>query len=186
MQRTIQIELFSYWHAGSGTGQGSNLDAVIIKDSAGLPYLPGRTLKGLLREGLQTCEDAGHIAAKTTERLCGRPGDLDASAPGLLFVSNARLPEEERIWLASEDGATHRAALYDRFASTKLTDEGIAENKTLRTVELCVPLTLTAEVQLDEANSDDWEALQKACSLIRCLGSHRNRGLGRCQFTLTS
>src|SRR5690625_450439 len=61
MNKTLQIQIFSYWHTGSGMGKGPELDATVIRDSTGLPYLPGRTIKGLLREALLTCEQLGHI-----------------------------------------------------------------------------------------------------------------------------
>ena len=50
--RTIkyEIEFFSNWHCGSGLAAGADVDALVIKDNNGLPYVPGRTLKGLLRE----------------------------------------------------------------------------------------------------------------------------------------
>ena len=45
-----EIEFFSNWHCGSGLAAGADVDALVIKDNNGLPYVPGRTLKGLLRD----------------------------------------------------------------------------------------------------------------------------------------
>jgi CRISPR/Cas system CMR subunit Cmr4 (Cas7 group RAMP superfamily) len=45
-----QIDFFSYWHASSGLAGGAYADLLVNKTREGLPYIPGRTLKGLLRE----------------------------------------------------------------------------------------------------------------------------------------
>ncbi|MGB1217231.1 MAG: RAMP superfamily CRISPR-associated protein, partial [Saprospiraceae bacterium] len=44
------IEFHSYWHVGSGLFGGTEADNLVNKDKVGLPYIPGKTLKGLLRQ----------------------------------------------------------------------------------------------------------------------------------------
>ena len=46
----LRFEIQSFWHAGSGRGDGAVADATVLRSRAGLPILPGRTVKGLLRE----------------------------------------------------------------------------------------------------------------------------------------
>ncbi len=181
----LKISILSYWHAGSGFGRGADADALVLKDRQGLPYLPGRSVKGLLREGMQTCEDSGIVPAGRTGALFGfaaQEGNPAASVPGLLAVSDAQLPRAEREWLSSGQGKGDRQAMYDVLASTSLDDQGLARDRTLRTIEVCVPLELTAEVT---GPAGGWkDDLYKACTVIRGLGCHRNRGLGRCRFSL--
>lgn len=183
---TIKIDLLSYWCTGSGIGRGADVDELVLKDRKGLPYLPGKTLKGLLREGMQACEDAGRVAAGRTRELFGTPsaqGRPDASVPGKVFFSDAVLAAQEADWLGCTEATSARSALYERFSSTSLDEKGMARSKTLRTVELCVPVTLVASCH---GAADGWpDDLAAACSLVRGLGSHRNRGLGRCQITVT-
>ena len=50
MNMDYKIEFFSNWHCGSGLAAGADVDALVIKDKDGLPYVPGRTIKGLLRD----------------------------------------------------------------------------------------------------------------------------------------
>ena len=50
------IALFSYWAIGSGTGQGKGLDNILLKDDDNLPFIPGKTLKGLLRDAAVECD----------------------------------------------------------------------------------------------------------------------------------
>ena len=46
---TYQIQFHSYWHCGSGLAAGAGVDALVVKDANGLPFVPGKTIKGLLR-----------------------------------------------------------------------------------------------------------------------------------------
>ena len=181
----LEIKLLSYWHAGSGFGRSADADALVLKDRDDLPYLPGRTVKGLLREAMQRCEESGAVPAGLTERLFGTPterGKSTGSTPGVLAFDNAVLPTKEREWLASQNAKEARDALYDTFASTSIGTDGIALDRTLRTIELCVPVVLNAPVS--GVPEDAEEPLRKACALLRALGSHRTRGLGRCECTL--
>ncbi len=45
---TIKIEFFSPWHCGSGPSAGADADSLVIKDINGLPFIPGKTIKGLI------------------------------------------------------------------------------------------------------------------------------------------
>lgn len=183
----FEISFLSYWHAGCGFGRSADVDALMLKGKDGLPYLPGRTIKGLLREALQCCEDAGTVPPRTAETLFGKPakeGEYAGSIPGILIFDNAYLPEKERKWLRSQDGKTSRPALFDSFASTSLDSDGIAKDKTLRTIELCVPLSLVAKIGGVPEEGDTKEYLQKAAALLRSAGAHRSRGLGRCSCTI--
>lgn len=183
----LEIELLSYWHAGSGFGRGADADALVLKDPDSLPYLPGRTVKGLLREAMQCCEDSGAVPPGTTAGLFGAPakeGHYTGSVPGKLTFGNARMKEAERAWLSSPEGAKVRDALFDTVSSTSIdSTTGTAESQTLRTIELCVPLTLEAEIG-NIPGDDAFTCLARAASLLRALGSHRTRGLGRCSCTL--
>ena len=86
----LEIQLLSYWHAGSGFGRGADVDALVLKEGNSLPYLPGRTVKGLLREAMQCCEEAGAVPEGTTSNLFGTPskeGD---------YVNGSHLPKVPR------------------------------------------------------------------------------------------
>ena len=53
MDIEYKVEFFTDWHCGSGLAAGADADALVIKDSDRLPFLPGKTVKGLLREGME-------------------------------------------------------------------------------------------------------------------------------------
>lgn len=52
-QFIITLDIQSYWHIGSGEEGGSYADALVLKNAAGLPYVPGKSLKGLYRDGFE-------------------------------------------------------------------------------------------------------------------------------------
>ena len=62
------ITFLSDWHAGSGLSSGAEADAVVIKEDKNLPYLPGKTIKGLVKDALK---DIGNINEETINLLMG-------------------------------------------------------------------------------------------------------------------
>ncbi|MCA1979133.1 MAG: RAMP superfamily CRISPR-associated protein [Thiobacillus sp.] len=191
-QRTLLVEFHELWHVGSGRGRGTHLDAVVDRDESGLPYVPGRMLKGVLREAAERvanwCPAAPAHAATLTQLFGARPGDrsgeapLEACAPGTLHVSDARLPAEVAKWLASEAGERYRERLFREHFSTAIDHEtGTARESSLRGIEVAVPMTLEAEIRVAPLDSAEggFELLARALPLVRALGAHRTRGLGR-------
>jgi len=69
--------------------------------------------------------------------------------------------------------------LYAQLSSTKIEDTGIASDMSLRKIEVAVPLKLTATVSTADYDGEWLQALIKAAPLVRSLGAHRSRGLGR-------
>lgn len=175
----VTIKLFSYWHAGTGLGRGGDIDAIVARDARGWPYLPGKTVKGLFREGVRLAEQCGRLPAGTTDLLFGRRSDgqnPNGTSKGALLFSDAFLALEASSRKTLLDETHLTADLFDAVSSTAL-EEGMAITKTLRTIEVTVP------VEGPEAGSaSGWiEVLKTAAPLIRQLGSHRHRGLGRCK-----
>lgn len=48
-----KIEFFNEWHTGSGLSAGADVDDLVIKDKDNLPFVPGKTIKGLLRQAVE-------------------------------------------------------------------------------------------------------------------------------------
>lgn len=180
---TLTIETLGPWHMGSGEPGVRDLDAVVSLDHHQLPWIPGKTLKGLLREAAQLAEDFGHLSADWTLWAFGaRDADV-----GALDFRAARLPAVFiDWWKAHPQRERLRTAFFQDFSSTALNEHGIAEDKTLRRVEAVIPLTLDARVSLRPGASEraDWSStLIGLLPLVRRLGSHRTRGWGRCRIT---
>ena len=93
---------------GRGDGVAGVVDAEVQHDDYGLPYLSGKTLKGLL--GAECAEILfGLRQAKpdqladwkaAAEKLFGSPGS--AAESGLMRVGDARLPRSLRSVIAAE------------------------------------------------------------------------------------
>jgi CRISPR/Cas system CSM-associated protein Csm3 (group 7 of RAMP superfamily) len=178
----ITFTFISPWHMGSGYGEGSNLDAVPVKSPAGLPLIPGKSIKGLFREALLSAEEFGKLDTGTTLRLVGSRDDTLSrydSTPGCLYFDCATLGKNMEAWASDSKNAAAVRQLFMTLASTRIDQNGLASDKTLRRIEIAVPLTLTAKVNSTVPISKLTETLQLAASLIREAGTHRHRGLGR-------
>ena len=49
---TLKISMESDWHVGAGAGRGE-IDRVVQRDTDDLPYIPAKTLTGILRDGCE-------------------------------------------------------------------------------------------------------------------------------------
>jgi CRISPR/Cas system CSM-associated protein Csm3 (group 7 of RAMP superfamily) len=108
MTLELHVALLSDAAPGSGAG-GPLVDRDVVVDESGLPVLPGRRLKGLLRETCQEVQEAFQVAGRgqwaaaelcSTDELFGT-----AQKAGLVGVADARLAGS-----AHADGATGVAA----------------------------------------------------------------------------
>lgn len=193
----LQVHLHSYWHAGTGRGDGKRADAVVATNRVGLPYLPGRTLKGLLRFATATASTIGVVRDETASLWFGtelagrvdRAADLEgerryATRAARLRVSSATLGEAWDAW-ASSAGQRERSMLFETLSATAIdSTRGVAVDRTLRTIEVAVPMTLTARITGPDEGS--WlTELPMVLPLIRSLGSGRTRGLGRVTVEVT-
>lgn len=184
-----EIKLLSDWHVGSGLTAGAESDAEVLKDAKGLPYIPGKTIKGLLKDALNEMPDK-QANREIIKKLFGWEIEEASSERhnGQLYFSNATLPREEH----GEISKQLAEFLYRNITSTTIDDKGVAKPKTLRTMEMCMPVTLQGEIKCFEngqarieLTQEEKALIEKALKWTRRLGVNRNRGLGRCQFVIT-
>jgi hypothetical protein len=105
-------------------------------------------------------------------------GKVISTTPGVLFFSNAELPRVEK----EEVTGTPSSYLYRNITSTTIEKKGVAKKGSLRTMEVCIPLTI--EGYIEGADKDVKPIIEKAFKMLRHLGSNRNRGLGRCTINI--
>jgi CRISPR-associated protein Csx10 len=103
----IQIKMTSDWHIGSGAGRGE-IDSLVQLDQDGLPYIPAKTLTGILRDGCEQIALAldSDQQAKPWHRwvdfLFGEQPSLAQESvdskphPAVLGIRSAYLPEDLR------------------------------------------------------------------------------------------
>ena len=94
IQIKYKITFLSDWHAGSGLSSGADADEVVIKDDNNLPYLPGKTIKGLLKDVFNDFAEAQPelLQKDFIRNNFGEYIDTEKkSQMGGLFFSNAEL-----------------------------------------------------------------------------------------------
>lgn len=179
-----KITFYSEWHTGSGLTSGSDLDALVIKDNDGLPFVPGKTLKGLFKEAAEEISrlaGPGYFTNGFVQEVFGFWNDNNADegqfpTRGAAFFSNAELPgllKQEIV------GCDLQPYLYRAVSSTAI-EEGVAKQGSLRRTQVAIPCELYAKVH--DVNEDYVSDLQKCFGWIKRLGLNRHRGLGRCDF----
>lgn len=180
MKINYSITFLSDWHAGSGLGTGADADTVVIKDANHLPYLPGKTIKGLLKDVLIDIQELqpNIVSMELINKYFGFETKEKETHTGSLFFSNAELPDKERTEMTEE----LVPFLYRNIASTRIEDNGIAQVGSLRTMEVCIPLSIEGFVEGVE--TADKTVFEYAFKMLRHLGSNRNRGLGRCSIKI--
>ncbi len=172
-----EIEFFTDWHCGSGLAAGADLDATVLKDKMGLPFVPGKTIKGLLREAVEILSDKKEIIQKAF-------GYFDSEIKhikGEMFFTNAELSENEREVILNQKLKAH---LYRAVSSTAIDENGIAKDHSLRKIEVTIPCKLYGEIK--NVPDELYKDLENGLKLIKRLGVNRNRGLGRCRFSITN
>lgn len=210
----INIELLGYWHAGSGISAGTRVDAMVVRDAQGLPYFPGRTLKGLLRDAMHQAISWGWFPKNDqgftlVELLFGTRGDAETAErsevqPGMLLVSDATLSEQERAYLDSPEGRPLQRHLISEVFSTAIEYKGrragVATEQSLRGQEITIPMMLNAPVAIHlpvtasqafaqaqaalMSSGKVPEMIKRILPLIESIGSNRHRGYGRVEVTL--
>lgn len=168
-----EVEFLTDWHCGSGLTAGAESDGVIIKDDLNFPYIPGKTLKGLLSDSIdEICiftKKDNYSKAKT--RLFGVEKDENE-----IFFSNVVINQAVK-----DDIENINSFLIRNIASTAILPSGIAKSGSLRALEVCMPIKL--EGNISGITNIEKELLIEAMKWTRALGLNRNRGLGRCRIS---
>lgn len=176
----IKVHFYSPWHCGSGLSAGADADSLVIKDIHGLPFIPGKTMKGLIREAVEDYVSLKGIDIDLADAF-GKEASTDEYAPsGKLFFTNAELSSDEKKSIISYHVEEF---LYNNKVATAINPEtGITQEHSLRTIETTVPCDLHAMILHVEDSLA--EIIEPALGLIKRMGTGRNRGLGRCKFVI--
>ncbi len=175
-----KINILSDWHIGSGLDAGTNIDLLVLKTNKNLPFIPGKTIKGLLRDAAMDLSDVQQINSNLIVEIFGSRTKHNESTPGSAAFSNASLEADQQLEIVDNKLSPF---LYRAIASTAITETGIALEKSLRSMEVCLPVELHGQIEVEKETH--FLALQKAAKLVRHFGVQRNRGLGRCRFSIT-
>jgi len=193
----LQFDLRSAATFGRGDGVAGLVDEEVEHDGDGLPFLRGRTLKGLLAEECANILYALELQQRadqwrqTAYRMFGRPGSTIEDT-GMLRVGDARLPESLRaaIRMAVRTGDMSAGEVLESLTAirrqTSMNEHGAPERGSLRSLRVILPGTIF-EATLEFAAEPDLRTLTllAACVLAwRRAGASRNRGRGRLRARL--
>jgi CRISPR/Cas system CSM-associated protein Csm3 (group 7 of RAMP superfamily) len=183
-----KIQFHTFWHASSGLSGATYADLLVNKDENEFPYIPGKTLKGLLRGAAQSIFSLHPelVSKEFIEDVFGekpRQKALDEETPtkeALSFFSNATLSS----LLQESIGKPEKDLLYQVVTSTKIDKSGQADNGSLRQMEVTIPLTVYARIEQFPDKEGYEKELQTCMQFVKKMGLNRSRGLGRCQLTI--
>jgi len=180
MEIKFKIEFLSDWHIGSGLDAGADADSIVLKDKDNLPYIPGKTLKGLLKDALTEMESVGKADKVMIDKIFGGVNNDDSTFAGKAFFEDAILTEKEQKEIKDHNLSEF---LYRNIASTAINEKGVAVNNSLRTMQVTIPAILEGKIILKEEIEGAEELFEKAFKWLRYMGVNRNRGLGRCKIS---
>ncbi len=206
-----KITFHSEWHCGSGLTSGSDLDALVVKDADNFPFVPGKTIKGLLQEAAM--ELFGEKFKKEYDKLPEGKSDenvLEHFIPkvfgyfdekeieksklhvkGEAFFSNATLSSTLREEILKD--VQEKSYANEEAKELKLTDyfyrnvasTSISDNGIAREHSLRrMQTVIPCELVaiITGVNEQYIDNLKTCMKYVKRLGLSRNRGLGRCTF----
>lgn len=199
----IQLTLLSDTTFSRGDGVAGLLDREVEHDELGLPYLHGRTLKGLLGEeadNLLDCIVALNIPLDAWEKarhnLFGKGGskaDANAKLGANLHYGHAQLPESlrdtVRLTMQAKDNRLTRqdvlASLTAVRRQTAVNGDGLPHDGSLRSMRVILRQTVfTAELNGRTLEKEELALLAASVLALRRAGTGRNRGRGQLQADL--
>lgn len=210
---TIQVKMNSDWHVGSGAGRGE-IDSAVQRDVDGLPYIPAKTLIGILRDG---CEQVALALDHGNDRgqwhdwvdlLFGdQPNTLDPKKypadqekleieprPAAISIQSARLDETLRKSLMAKPQLKEAiafikpgVAIDQETGSAKpdfLRFEEIVRMGAILTAQDCA-LNFSETLGItDDQKRIAYALLTAGAKMVERLGGKRRRGNGTCTITI--
>ena len=190
MRKTLEIELKSDLCAGTGKGFAAVIDTDTAVDEYGIPFIPGKRIKGCLRE------IAKEIFELSDEKINTVFGVSGSSTSGTLSISDAKikdydsqLDEIKSAIMTGKYKANDITALFCSVRAGTAMENGTVKDNSLRFVRVVnrtspidkEPLKFYADI---EFNEEDCEIITNLFKALRNIGYHRNRGFGYIKCSL--
>ena len=186
-QYSLEISLLSDLCVSDGGVYNSQLDIDVCHDAYGLPYIPGKRIKGCLRECALELKDWGEDIQ--IEEIFGKGGDKNNSSA--IRISDARLENDMTLVgeiISGEPVLYHPQNVLGQYTyirtQTSIDPEtGVAKKNSLRTMRVINRgLRFISEVEAVDSVSE--KQLTKICACLRNMGLSRTRGLGEVECSL--
>lgn len=206
MALQIHLKLLSDATFGRGEGVAGLVDSEVEHDEYGMPFVRGRTLKGLLAEEcanlryalaqqLTVTDPRLDVLAQATDWLFGQPGST-AEDEGRLHVGTVRLAEDFRLAVIGEikNNRLRAAEVLECLTAirrqTAIDSAGAPKRGSLRALRVVLRGTeFSADLDFLGDPPGDLANLIRGllAASVQCLhraGTGRNRGRGRLQSRL--
>ncbi len=183
----VTIKTKSYTIIGSGEAK-SIIDSDIIFDSLGIPYIPSRRIKGLLRKSAQEICDIMGKDYSIVDNIFGT-GEQE----GKICFDNFYIKNYEKIKKAlesyKEKPPISKEEVVEYFTElrkrTSIDENGIAKEGSLRVYRVLKPeIEFEGEVDTYELTNEEREILIYAFKNLRRIGMQRNRGYGKVEIRI--
>lgn len=184
----LTMELISDTIVGSAEGYGAIIDTDVVFDDLGIPYIPAKRIKGLLRNN--AIEIAGILGLDIhIENLFGSKGETEKETP--IKVSNLYVDDysnnREHLFYYLKKSSLVTGDISGFFTcmrmQTAMEEENrVARNGSLRTSRVIKKgFTFHGELVFDPSFEN---LMGLACLNTRLIGSMRNRGFGEIKLSL--
>ncbi|MGD9489757.1 MAG: RAMP superfamily CRISPR-associated protein [Calditrichaceae bacterium] len=193
----ITLKFISDWHIGTGIGLPGVSDNMLLRDNNGFPFIPGRSIRGVLRDTheklwkLEHLKGISHLRPsviwgthklrdKNTHSQTGKWRVEDGIWDAYKNTSLQHAPEDIRnIWLNEISFVSPRISLDENHK---------AKNQQLGFIELGrKDMTFDAKIYRhdgSEFEKDELNLLRLLLLHTQRIGGTRRRGKGRVEMTL--
>lgn len=181
-------------HVLTGSGEaGGLIDTDVVFDNVGIPYIPARRMKGLLKEScMEVCDMLGYISYDLVFGIFGKDGGVEAKISiSNLYIDNYEQIVEDINFLLNQGlykDVLQREKVISNFCEIRhhtAVDEitGTAKKGTLRTYRMLKPgIIFKGKISELELLTEKEKALLCLAAMnLRRVGLARNRGYGRVQ-----
>ena len=177
MKLKLKVTLLSDICVSDGGVYNSSIDTDVCYDKKGFPYIPGKRIKGCLRECAIELSDWGDsIDVKAVFGEENRAG-----VSGSVRIGNATLeesgqvnPEDNPILYHPQNILQHYT--YIRTQTSVDQETGVADEASLRSIRVAKKgLVFYAPIEIDERYRQEFT---RCCAVCKHMGIARTRGLG--------
>lgn len=185
----IKIDLKSDVLVGTGEGHGAIVDSDVVLDEVGLPYIPSKRIKGIMRESAEEVNEM--LGAFNRSIDIGKIFGTAGAEGGALHLANFFITEYEdcKVWFKylTNTHNINKQNITEQLTSLRYStaidmEKGCAKEHSLR-IERVINKgnTFIAHADLYESCELD---LALICQNIRRMGTKRTRGLGEIDVAL--
>lgn len=199
------IDLESDTLIGAAGGHGTIIDTEVIFDAYGVPYIPGKRVKGLLRDSAMEIADMYNALPKSIDN---QMNDVPLTYEQVVKIfGKAGSDEFSNFYLNTDFHIAGYDLLFQHLRKEQLSVEMVkrfftetisqtaidedthsAKEGSLRKLRVIKHKLPNGAVQafhgLIRFPEEYFDKMEKICSNIRRMGSNRNRGLGHVQLKL--